>query len=75
MTPATPLVLTLYRQPHRIVPVRDFDEDWGQFIFRCEHDHLRVHHKSPTKAESPWVHDEGEIANALRLERGEVIRW
>lgn len=70
MTPTTPAVLTLYRQFHRIRPVRDYDEDSGRFIQRCSHDGLRIH-----TTRSGYRHDATEIKALAGIERGEGIRW
>ena len=71
MTTATPPVLAKYREAHRVEPIRDFDEDFGMFVFRCSHDHLRIHQER----DGGWRHDASEIASLAALERGEPIKW
>lgn len=66
MTPVAEQKLALYREEHRIRPVKDFDDDIRRgFVWRCDFDHIRIH---PTRGDR-WRHD---IAEIRALARGEV---
>ena len=68
MTPATPVVLVKYREPHRIEPIEDRDPDWG-LVLRCAHDHLRIVGKA---GGTGWRHDPSDIQVLAKVERGET---
>ena len=69
-TPTTPVQLREYRDRHRIVSTRDYDEDLGQMVDVCEHDHIRLYAQR-----GRWVHSPDVIRELARLERGEGVAW
>ncbi len=67
----TPPALLAYRQPHKVAPVRDWDDSFRYHVTVCERDGIRVHARS----DGTYRHDSVEIAELAARERGESIDW
>ncbi len=66
MTPTTPPALLRFREPHRIVLSREWDEDMGRFTPVCGHDAIRVY----TLRDGSYRHDPSEVKQLAAFERG-----